>query len=255
MRRATLFRLCLGPAVLAAMWGSGCGAKVAPPVFEEDDPRALAASGATAEATTPDATAGAARDEAVEPDSTGERAAARGAASPGVAPAALAPRPPVPAGPARRSGAIERAALLRVLDAGPGNLLRGVEVSPWFEGQRFIGWRLEQIVDPGSPVLGVDLAVGDIVVAVNRRPLARPEHVMAIWQELRRADELVCLVWRGGGAFTLRFAIAPAVGADAATPSDAIARPPAAPAPDTRTSKTAAPAKAAPAANAAGTGP
>lgn len=180
---------------------AGCGAKVKPPVFEEDDPRAGSAPAMREEDAAGDPIGGPAGDPSVP---VGGPAAAGAPA-----PIAAAPRPLAPPGTNPRTGSIDRTALAHVLDAGPGGLLRTVEVSPFFEGSRFLGWRLDQIVDASSPLTGVDLAIGDVILAVNRRPIARPEHVMAIWQDLRAADELVCQVWRGAGAFELRFAITP----------------------------------------------
>jgi hypothetical protein len=206
-------------AVFALLLGAGCGAKVKPPVFEEDDPRA-ARAGAMDE--------GAGGEDEARPAvpiaAPGDPAAGE------PAPIAVAPRPLAPPGTHPRSGSIDRPALWRILDAGPGGLLRTVEVSPFFEGSRFLGWRLDQIVDASSPLTGVDLAIGDVILAVNRKPIARPEHVMAIWQELRAADELVCQVWRGRGAFELRFAITPK-----APPGSPSSPPPAARPPVTKT--------------------
>lgn len=207
---------CVAVAVGAGLV-AGCGAKVKPPVFEEDDPRA-------------------AREAALEDgDPAAPAAAASGApGDPGAATAeavALPPRPLAPPGSQPRTGIIERGALLGVLDQGPGGFLRAVEISPFFEGSRFLGWRLDQIVDRASPLYGVDLALGDIVLAVNRRPLARPEHLMALWQELRGADELIAQVWRGAGAFELRFAITPKAAAQPAPAAPPLPqRPPVAPA-------------------------
>ncbi|HRC58952.1 MAG TPA: hypothetical protein PKU97_23680, partial [Kofleriaceae bacterium] len=70
---------------------------------------------------------------------------------------------------------------------------------------------------PASPLARADLAVGDIVLAVNDLPLARPEHVMTVWQALRTAPQLRCEVWRGQGQLVLQFAIAPAATAGAAS--------------------------------------
>lgn len=229
---AARWRLLRGVVVAAALSSltmAGCGAKVKPPIFEEDDPRA-----ARAAAIDPDGEDGAG--ERDEPDGAASAKAAETPPAPANAPLADSAaatvevtrlsrqRPLAPPGVHPRTGAIDRPALLRILDAGPGGLLRGVEVSPFFDGTRFLGWRVDQIVDATSPLAAVDLAVGDVVLAVNRRPVARPEHVMAIWQELRGADELICQVWRGAGAFELRFAITPK-----ATPAQAAPPPPARP--------------------------
>lgn len=200
--------------MVAVVVGAGCGAKVQPPLFEQDDPRAAREAALAEEGKANEPGPAAAADPA-----TGEPA-----------PVVLPPRPLAPAGTQPRTGTIDRAALVGVLDQGPGGFLRAVEISPFFEGSRFLGWRLDQIVDRASPLYGVDLALGDVVLAINRRPLARPEHVMAVWQELRGADELVAQVWRGAGAFELRFAITPKAAAQPPSPTAPVPpRPPVTP--------------------------
>ncbi len=185
----------LTPWLLAVALAAACGPKVRPVSFvEQEDP--LAGEPAPA----PEEVASAPSDE----DATSPLE---------VAPTSL---PAVVA-----SGTIERTALLRVLDAGPGALLRTLEVAPAFEGERFFGWRIEQIVDPSSPVLGARLAPGDVVRSINERSLARPEHVLAVWQSLRTADELRCEVWRDRTRLALRFAITPAASAAPPAPAPA----------------------------------
>ena len=206
-------------AALCALAGA-CGPKVVPSsIIEEDDPRAGLALARDD------------RDDQAPDDATGGEPAAP---EPGVAaPSPVAARPVAAPGSAARTGIIDRGELVRVLDAGPGALLRGLELSPFFEGTRFAGWRIDQIVDRGSPIARADLAAGDVVRTVNGQMLARPEHVMAVWQALRTAPELRCEVWRGAAQLSLRFAIEPparpAPTATATTPPPA--RPPAAPAP------------------------
>lgn len=194
----------LTPWLLTAALVAACGPKVRPVSFiEEEDPRAGERSRAPSE------------DEPADPsaDEPGD-ASPPSHPSPLGAPSDLAPAPP-PSG--ALTGTIDRAALLRVLDAGPGALLRTLEVAPAFEGERFFGWRIEQIVDPSSPVHGARLAPGDVVRSINERSLARPEHVLAVWQALRTANELRCEVWRDRARLALRFTITPPAGA--ATPA------------------------------------
>lgn len=187
----------LTPWLLAAAVAAACGPKVRPVSFvEQEDPLA--------------------REPAREPQAT-----AASAEEPPLPSVAVAP---ANAPAAVTSGTIERAALLRVLDAGPGALLRTLEVTPAFEGERFFGWRIEQIVDPSSPVHGARLAPGDVVRSINERSLARPEHVLAVWQLLRTADELRCEVWRDRTRLALRFAITPA---PSSAPPPAAGEPPA----------------------------
>ncbi len=213
---ALLARTSLTVGLVGLLAWSACASKVMAPAFEEDDPRARDPGAAPA---------GEREDDRLL---DGEEPAAPVAAAPApgdLPPAAARARPLAPLGKGQRTGAIDRLALLRVLDAGPGGLLRAVEISPSFEGSRFLGWRLEQIVDAASPLAAVDLLAGDILLAVNRRPIARPEHVMAIWQELRGADELICQVWRGDAAFELRFAITPKATKEQAAPMTPPPRP------------------------------
>jgi hypothetical protein len=136
--------------------------------------------------------------------------------------------PPAPPGPGQRGGTIERGALIAVLDAGPGQFLRGFEIAAELEnGKTFRGWRLVQLMPGEGRFAGLDLAPGDVLVAINGQPLSRPDQLHALWESLRTADELTCDLERAGGRFQLRFAIEPALDADAAFP----APPPQAPTP------------------------
>ena len=56
------------------------------------------------------------------------------------APVETAARPEAPVGNGTRTGTIERAKLVAVLDGGPGAFLRQLEVTPRMDGNRFIGF-------------------------------------------------------------------------------------------------------------------
>src|SRR5689334_18589229 len=73
------------------------------------------------------------------------------------APAVEVPRPEAPPGKGLRSGTIERAKLLAVLDGGPGAFLRQLEVTPRLDGERFVGWQLVQLLDRQGPLVDVDV--------------------------------------------------------------------------------------------------
>jgi hypothetical protein len=164
----------LAPALLAVAV-SACGPKVAPTgsVFDEDLPK---------ERTTEDAPV-----------------------------VTEAPRPEAPPGKGLRAGTIERAQLIAVLDGGPGTFLRQLEITPRMDGRRFIGWQLVQLLDHTGPLHDVDVVPGDVLLAVNGKPLSRPDQLQAVWDSLRTANELRAQLWRGDAKLELAFAIEPKV--------------------------------------------
>jgi S1-C subfamily serine protease len=135
------------------------------------------------------------------------------AASPPAAamPTSDAQRAVAPPGKGLRTGTIERAHLLAVLDAGPGTFLRQVEVAPRLSGDRFVGWQLVQLLDHSGPLRDVDLVPGDILLAINEQPISRPEQLQVVWDSLRSANAVVARLWRGDQKLELRFAVEPAV--------------------------------------------
>ena len=124
-------------------------------------------------------------------------------------------RPEAPVGPGVRTGTIERAHLIAVLDQGPGAFLRQLEVTPRMDGNRFVGWQLVQLIDPASPLRGVDVMREDVLLAVNGKPISRPDQLQAVWDSLRTANEVRALVWRGDAKLELAFAIEPPIQAPA----------------------------------------
>ena len=123
-----------------------------------------------------------------------------------------APRPVAPPGKGLRTGTIERAKLIAVLDSGPGNFLRQLEVAPRLDGQQhFVGWQLVQLLDHTGPLHDVDVVPGDVLLAVNGKSLSRPDQLQVVWDSLRTANELRAQLWRGDKALELAFAIEPPV--------------------------------------------
>jgi hypothetical protein len=121
------------------------------------------------------------------------------------------PRPEAPPGKGLRSGTIERAKLVAVLDGGPGAFLRQLEVAPRLDGKRFVGWQLVQLIDRSGPLVDVDVVPGDVLLAVNGKPLSRPDQLQSVWDSLRTANELRAQLWRGDNKLELAFAIEPKV--------------------------------------------
>ena len=123
----------------------------------------------------------------------------------------VVPRPVAPPGKGLRSGTIERAKLVAVLDSGPGAFLRQLEVTPRLDGQRFVGWQLVQILDHQGPLVDIDLVPGDVLLAVNGKPLSRPDQLQTVWDSLRTANTVVAQLWRGNATFEIEFSIEPKV--------------------------------------------
>jgi len=116
-----------------------------------------------------------------------------------------------PPGKGLRTGTIERAHLVAVLDAGPGSFLRQLEVAPRLSGKQFVGWQLVQLLDRSGPLHDVDLVPGDVLLAINGRPLSRPEQLQVVWDSLRTANEVSAQLWRGNRKLELHFTVEPAV--------------------------------------------
>lgn len=155
--------------------GVGCAAKVHvdnPDPFAEDDPRAY----------------------------TGKRAKKSPTA-------ATANTPEIAAATRVQSGTIDRASLNDVLERGIGAFLSGVEVQAYFDNHQFAGWEVLRFWPRHARLSRVDLRPGDVVVAVNRHRLERPEQVQRLWKELRTADTLIVSGHRLGTPFELRFEI------------------------------------------------
>jgi hypothetical protein len=121
------------------------------------------------------------------------------------------PRPEAPPGKGLRSGTIERAHLVAVLDAGLGRFLSQFEVEPRQSGNRFLGWQLVQLIDRAGPLHDIDVTPGDVLLSVNGMPVSRPEQAQQVWDSLRTANALTAQLWRGQTKLELKFAIEPAV--------------------------------------------
>jgi hypothetical protein len=131
--------------------------------------------------------------------------------APATAPPVTAPRVEAPPGKGVRSGTIERAKLVAVLDGGPGAFLRELEVTPHMDGNRFVGWQLVQLLDRNGPLIGIDVVPGDVLLAVNGKPLSRPDQLQTVWDSLRTANAINAELWRGNAKLELSFTIDPPV--------------------------------------------
>ncbi len=123
----------------------------------------------------------------------------------------LEARPVAAAGPGVRTGTIERASLIAVLDGGPAQFLKQFEVTAKLAGERFVGWQLVKVLDRSSPLAALDLAPGDVLLAVNGKPVSRPDELQTLWDSLRTANQVTANLWRGDAKVELAFSVEPQV--------------------------------------------
>ena len=87
--------------------------------------------------------------------------------------------------------------MVAALGRGLGDLLGRVHLEPALVAGKFHGWRIIEL-KAGDPMWeGTDLAPGDVVTAVNGRPIERPEQAFAAFQTLAVAKELRVTYERG----------------------------------------------------------
>jgi hypothetical protein len=108
------------------------------------------------------------------------------------------PEPPEPE--------LTRLELDATLGAGPARFLERVRVRAHRPGGRFVGWEIVGFRFPGDPIARA-VAVGDIVRAVNGKPLERPEQFSAIWEGLRGASVITVELTRRGERLELAFPV------------------------------------------------
>ena len=128
------------------------------------------------------------------------------ASEPPVEPVAAPAAAPPPPADMISTGAIPRAELAAVLDAGPSSFFQALAIEPSFAQDRFDGWEIRKLPVDGR-FARVDLATGDVVVRVNGKLVQRPEEFQDLWESLRFASELVVEYRRQGQPRELRFAI------------------------------------------------
>jgi S1-C subfamily serine protease len=83
--------------------------------------------------------------------------------------------------------------------------LASIDEDPVVEGGRFRGWIFRGWRDDRFASAG--LQAGDVIQRVNGKPIEKPEQLIEVWEELRRAPALVIEGTRGGQALELRYPI------------------------------------------------
>ena len=133
------------------------------------------------------------------------------ARSPPPTPRRAGARPRRPPGKGLRTGTIERAQLVAVLDGGPGAFLRQLEVTPRMDGERFVGWQLVQLLDPTARS---STSTSRPATCCSRSTASRcraPISCRRVWDSLRTANEVVAAAVARQRQARARFAIEPKV--------------------------------------------
>lgn len=125
------------------------------------------------------------------------------------APTRTPARADAPRGKGTRSGTIDRGRLVAMLDGGPATFLRQIEVSARLQGDHFVGWQLVQVLDHEGALANVDVAPGDVLVAINGKPVAKPDQLHTLWESLRTANQIVAELTRGDAKVELVFDVQP----------------------------------------------
>ena len=95
-------------------------------------------------------------------------------------------------------GNLSRAALDKLIAAGPHALISSVDVKPAKEKGKFIGFLLTG-ARPNSPLASSQtVQIGDVLVSVNGQSVERPDQFMAVWEALGSKDALSVTVVRQG---------------------------------------------------------
>ena len=106
------------------------------------------------------------------------------------------------------AGPLTRSLLRRTVSEGIGAFLAGVDLSPWLDRGRFVGFRIDRAQSLRRwNASGVDLRAGDVVTRVNGSPIERPEQAQAAFQAIADVSEIVVDVLRAGAPLTVRIAV------------------------------------------------
>jgi hypothetical protein len=108
------------------------------------------------------------------------------------------PTPPQPCTMFAKPGALRRAALVHLIDAGLPRWMQGVVGDRMLANHRFQGWLIKSIY-PGDPCYQkIDLHGGDVVQKVNGKSIEKPEQAFDVAESLRIAPAIVVDFLREG---------------------------------------------------------
>jgi S1-C subfamily serine protease len=103
---------------------------------------------------------------------------------------------------------VEQAELRVFLERGPAYALQQVPVQPTFRDGRFAGYQVESFFkDEPEIAARAGIQVGDVIVSVNKKSIAKPENFYIIWQDLKTAERFSIQIMRGDVEQTLEWVV------------------------------------------------
>lgn len=117
-----------------------------------------------------------------------------------------APAVPPPSLSAAPKGKLFRDDVARTVDGGFGMFLQKIKVEANVRDGKFAGWVVRALY-PRDFWDGVDLQAGDVVTAVNDKPIERDNQAFEVFQSLKAASRLRVRYLREGEARSLDYEI------------------------------------------------
>lgn len=102
---------------------------------------------------------------------------------------------------------VDRDALLRLAERGPGWLLQRVTLEPVRRDDTFFGYRIADASESVRREMAPQLERGDVVKRVNGVELERPDDYVEAWSRLPRTDAVEIDFVRDGEAQTARWVV------------------------------------------------
>ena len=106
-----------------------------------------------------------------------------------------------------KPGVVNRAALVRLLNAGMPRWLQGVEGDRVLAKHRFQGWVIKSLHSADPCYREIDLRPGDVVQKVNGKFIEKPDQAFEVFESARTAPAIVVDYLRDGKPRQLSLAI------------------------------------------------
>lgn len=100
-----------------------------------------------------------------------------------------------------------RSELNRVVEKGPGHILKFVRVAPSHKARRFLGFQLDQVLTQDTRFQAPNVSVGDIILRINKVRIQTPGDFHEAFQTLKDAKEIEFDILRGSNRFLVIYPV------------------------------------------------